>query len=146
MLRSHTSSLRASSTASLSLCPAYPPTSALQSTILTATKYYGRTRSVVSSPSMESSGQTSQQKYCVTREGMDESCQWSNVVVQLAYMVRLTRRGIRTMGEPGFGEMGDDAHVAHQRPWKSGRLKHSAPGRSIAMIFKLALDISEVED
>jgi hypothetical protein len=61
-------------------------------------------------------------------------------------MARLTRRGIRTTGELGFGEMSDDAYAAHKRPWRSSRLTHTAPGRSIAKICKLALDLYELED
>jgi superfamily II DNA or RNA helicase len=52
------------------------------------------------------------QKYCATGEGMDKRCQWPNVVVPLAYAARLTTRGIRTMGESGFREMGDEAYAA----------------------------------
>jgi superfamily II DNA helicase RecQ len=52
------------------------------------------------------------QKYCATGEGMDKRCQWPNVVVPLAYAARLTSEGIRTMGELGFGEMGDEAYTA----------------------------------
>ena len=43
---------------------------------------------------------------------MDKRCQWPNVVVPLAYAARLTTRGIRTMGECGFREMGDGAYAA----------------------------------
>jgi hypothetical protein len=65
---------------------------------------------------MGSYSQTSRQEYCATREGIDESYQWSNVVIPLAYMARLIRRGIRTMGEFGFGAMGDNAYAAHEKP------------------------------
>jgi superfamily II DNA helicase RecQ len=51
------------------------------------------------------------QKYCATGEGMDKACQWLNVVVPLAYAARLTRKGIRTMGELGFRETGDKAYA-----------------------------------
>jgi hypothetical protein len=46
---------------------------------------------------------------------MDESFPWSSVVRPLAYMERLKRRGMRTMGELEFGEMGNDAYAAHER-------------------------------
>jgi hypothetical protein len=34
------------------------------------------------------------------------------VVVPVAYAARLTRRGIKIIGECGFSEMGDDAYAA----------------------------------
>jgi hypothetical protein len=64
---------------------------------------------------MESYGQIPRQKYCIIGEGMDESFPWSSVVRPLAYMERLKRRGMRTMGELEFGEMGNDAYAAHER-------------------------------
>jgi hypothetical protein len=43
---------------------------------------------------------------------MDKQCQWANVVVPVAYTARLTRRGIKTIGECRFSEMGDNAYAA----------------------------------
>jgi superfamily II DNA helicase RecQ len=51
------------------------------------------------------------QRYCATGEGMDKRCQWPNVVVPLAFAARLTRNGIRAMGELGFAETGDEAYA-----------------------------------
>jgi superfamily II DNA helicase RecQ len=82
------------------------------------------------------------QKYCATGEGMDKRCQWANVVVPVAYAARLTRRGIATMGECGFREMGDDAYAG----WLGRRHREEVWGQvftnAMAMAIRLILQWS----
>jgi superfamily II DNA helicase RecQ len=85
------------------------------------------------------------QRYCATGEGMDKRCQWPNVVVPLAYAARLTTKGIRTMGECGFGETGDDSYAG----WLGRRHGEEVWGEvvtnAMAIAVKLVLSSIEVE-
>jgi superfamily II DNA helicase RecQ len=81
------------------------------------------------------------QRYCATREGMDKRCQWPNVVVPLAYAARLTRKGIQTMGESGFREIGDEAYAA----WLGKRHREEIWGQiftnAMVIAIKLVLEV-----
>ena len=83
------------------------------------------------------------QKYCATGEGMDKRCQWPNVVVPLAYAARLTGRGIRIMGELGFGETNDDAYAG----WLGKRHREEVWGQvftnAMVMAVRLVLGAEE---
>jgi hypothetical protein len=71
---------------------------------------------------------------------MDKRCQWPNVVVPLAFAARLTRNGIRTMGELGFGETGDEAYAG----WLGKRHGEAIWGQmfsnAMAMAIRLLLE------
>lgn len=86
------------------------------------------------------------QKYCATGEGMDKRCQWPNVVVPLAYAARLTRSGIKAMGELGFAEIGDDAYSA----WLGKRHKEEVWGQiftnAMAIAIKLVVEVARQEE
>jgi hypothetical protein len=77
------------------------------------------------------------QKYCATGEGMDKRCQWPNVVVPLAYAARLTRSGIRAMGELGFVEIGDDAYGA----WLGKRHREEVWGQIFTNAMAIAIKL-----
>jgi hypothetical protein len=83
------------------------------------------------------------QKYCATGEGMENRCQWPNVVIPLAYAARLTRLGIQTIREAGFGETGDDGYAA----WLGKRHKEEVWGQVFtnAMVVGIRLVLSIVE-
>jgi superfamily II DNA helicase RecQ len=77
------------------------------------------------------------QKYCATGEGMDKDCQWPNVVVPLAYAARLTRSGIKAMGELGFVEIGDDAYGA----WLGKRHREEVWGQIFTNAMAIAIKL-----
>ena len=83
------------------------------------------------------------QKYCATGEGMENWCQWPNVVIPLAYAARLTRLGIQTIGEAGFRETGDDAYAV----WLGKRHREEVWGQVFtnAMVVGIRLVLSIVE-
>ena len=74
---------------------------------------------------------------------MENRCQWPNVVIPLAYAARLTRLGIQTIGEAGFGEIGDDAYAA----WLGKRHREEVWGQVFtnAMVVGIRLVLSIVE-
>jgi len=84
------------------------------------------------------------QKYCATGEGMENRCQWPNVVIPLAYAARLTRLGIQIIQEAGFRETGDDAYAE----WLGKRHREEVWGQVFtnAMIVGIRLVLSIVEE
>ena len=77
------------------------------------------------------------QKYCATGEGMDKRCQWPNVVVPLAFAARLTRDGIRAMGELGFAETGDEAYAR----WLGKRHREEVWGQMFSNAMAMAIKV-----
>ena len=77
------------------------------------------------------------QKYCATGEGMDKQCQWPNVVVPLAFAARLTRDGIRAMGELGFAETGDEAYAG----WLGKRHREEVWGQMFSNAMAMAIKV-----
>jgi hypothetical protein len=64
-------------------------------------------------------------------------------VIPLAYAARLTRLGIQTIGEAGFGETGDDGYAA----WLGKRHREEVWGQVFtnAMVVGIRLVLSIVE-
>jgi hypothetical protein len=64
-------------------------------------------------------------------------------VIPLAYAARLTRLGIQTIGEAGFGETGDDRYTA----WLGKRHREEVWGQVFtnAMVVGIQLVLSIVE-